>query len=169
MQLKIGLAYSSLAMSPRVLGADVDEEISGYGDHEVRWDTAPGGKAADNAFRIGAMAREFVRRLKSAEPIIEIHVTGHSDFVNRNGRRNVTDEDRVSQQRAELVWRALLAAILTDPEGLFTPVELAAAIRSGRIRVIVTGVGARQPLVKTGSPVNRRVQIAFFTFQSTDI
>ncbi len=167
----IGLAYLHRTFLPRLSAQVASDVVTGYGDHQVQLRQIGGGLAADNAFRIGTLAHEFVTRLRSGEQIVEIMVIGHADFAYRKGRRNLADEDHVSQQRAEDVWKALLRAILTDPSGNFTPKDLFDAIDSGRLRIIVTAVGARQPLVKSSgaSPENRRVEIKMFSKQSTDI
>lgn len=146
--------------------------ITRYGDHQRRVRDMKGGAAADGMFRIGQLAHLFVERLETGVPIREIQVIGHSDRVWVGGKPHTADEQKVSEERAQDVLRELMAAILRDPAGRFTPLQLQEAIRNGQLRIVVIALGARQPLRLNpagATPENRRVEVKLLTKQSTPI
>lgn len=148
------------------------EVITGYGDHQQHISEMNSGHQADSRFLIGQLAHEFVVSVKSDEPIREIQFIGHSDRVLTGGQRRTADEQKVSEERAKDARAEMLSAILRDPAGTFTPLELADAIRSGEVRILVVGMGARFPLrvsLSGATPENRRVEILLLTKQSIDI
>lgn len=146
--------------------------ITGYGDHQRRVSEMASGPRADSRFVIGQLAHRFIESLRGDEPVREIQFIGHSDRVWSGGRPGTEDEYKVSADRAQDAYEELMRAILRDPAGHVTWDQLAAAMRDGKLRRVLVGMGARQPLRLNPSgaaPENRRVEIKLLTKQSEPI
>lgn len=145
------------------------EIIHGYGDHVRRVADMASGPQADSRFLIHKLSNEFVRRLTTDRPVREIQVFGHSDRVWINRLPNTADEQKVSHDRAVDVAQKLLFDIVTNPAGLFTPIQLRTALQEGTLTVVVVGLGATQPLrpaTMAVNPENRRVDVRLMLIQS---
>jgi flagellar motor protein MotB len=154
-----------------VLFADRVEVITGYGDHAKKVTDLFAGILPIMLAKVFAIATHVQRSFDPAfglRPIIEIRVIGHSDRVWKKGAfgsRDLADEDKTSQDRADDVWRLLHTNFVT----LSFPIDI--FIRDGVTDVTVTGAGAREPLVvsKNVAPENRRVEIAIFSTKGIPI
>jgi hypothetical protein len=164
------LALHVLA-APPVGNVAAREVITGYDDHQRRESEMASGPHSDSLFLIGRIAHQFVVTLRSSAPIREIWIIGHSDRVRTPTGHNAADELSVSNDRARDVREELLAAIIRDPDGLFTPIQLADAIKTGKLNVLAAGVGSRFPLGSSSQaePANRRVEIVLLFKQSIPI
>jgi flagellar motor protein MotB len=146
--------------------------IKGYGDHVTRLIDQIPDLALFNLAKVQAAALHVTTFLNTATKlpaIREIQVIGHSDRVWKNGvfgARDIADEDRVSQERADDIWFNLVFDLRALKSAAF---DIDRFMANGVIQVIVVGRGARELVASAQNvePENRRVEILLFTTQST--